>query len=64
MRGHIEYKTKMFIESILQDKLASERMMLIEQQKDKNCPIQVYQNTLDMCEKLEYSIKQMEKFHD
>ena len=57
----IEYKTKLLIENVLRNKLDSERRLLVAQQKDKGCPMQVYQNTLDMCEDLEYAIQQMEK---
>tara|TARA_R100000005_G_C4984055_1_gene192889 strand:+ start:1230 stop:1421 length:192 start_codon:yes stop_codon:yes gene_type:complete len=60
MRMFMEYKTKILIEKILREKLESERKLLIFQQSDKNCPIQVYENTLDMCGELEYAIKQME----
>ena len=57
----MEYKTKTFIENILRDKLSKEKDTLMSQQKDKDCPMHVYQNTLDNCSNLEYAIKEMEK---
>jgi len=57
----MEYKVKLFIKEILRDRLESEKRLLISQQKDKSCPMQVYQKTLDICEELEYAIQQMEK---
>ena len=57
----MEHKTKVFIENVLRDKLDSTKRLMIEQQRDKGCPMQVYQKTLDICEELEYAIQQMEK---
>ena len=60
--GHIEYKVIIFIENILKNLLNKKRENLIEQRKDKKCPAKIYENTLDFCSKLEYAIKEMEKF--
>jgi len=60
--GHMEYKTAMFVKSVLQNQLINNRKRLIECKKDKNCMNETYENILDFCEKLEYTIKEMEKF--
>tara|TARA_Y100000296_G_C5120326_1_gene230060 strand:- start:592 stop:936 length:345 start_codon:yes stop_codon:yes gene_type:complete len=57
----IEHKTALFIINMLESKLESQRRLLISQQKDSGCPMKIYQNTLDLCEELEYTIQQMEK---
>ena len=59
---HIEYKTVIFIENVLQNQLKKHRKKLVEQQKDKKCSTETYENTLDFCSKLEYAIKQIERF--
>jgi len=57
----LEYKTKLLIENVLREKLESDKRLLVAQQKDRGCPANVYQKTLDRCGDLEYAIKQMEK---
>ena len=58
----LEYKTVVFILGVLQRQLQTYRDKLSRQQKDKSCSKESYQNTLDLCSELEYTIKQMEKF--
>tara|TARA_R100001082_G_C4363226_1_gene160437 strand:+ start:975 stop:1169 length:195 start_codon:yes stop_codon:yes gene_type:complete len=60
-QGYIEYKTVLFIKEVLQKQLEKYRSILKEQQKDKDCPVETYEKTLDICDELEYSIKQMER---
>tara|TARA_R100001082_G_C4351540_1_gene154795 strand:- start:978 stop:1175 length:198 start_codon:yes stop_codon:yes gene_type:complete len=60
--GYIEYKTVIFIEDVLQTQLVKQKKRLLECQKDKNCNMEIYENQLDFCNKLEYAIKEMEKF--
>ena len=57
----MEYKVKIFIRKILREKLELDKRLLISQQKDKECPEQIYQKTLDRCTELNYALKQMEK---
>ena len=61
-KGFIEYKTAVFIQSVLERQLSTYRGKLQRQQKDKNCTSEIYEETLEYCSNLEYSIKQMEKF--
>ena len=61
MNVNVEYKTAVFIDKLLREKLDTQRRLLITQKKDSGCPMKVYQNTLDLCEELEYAIQQMEK---
>ena len=58
----MKYKTAVFIGEILQNQLSKNRKRLIECKKDKNCSSEIYENQLDICKKLEYAIKEMEKF--
>ena len=62
MNGAIEYKTALFINDVLKDSLENNRKKLTEQQKDKDCSVEIYENTLDFCTKLEYAITQIERF--
>ena len=59
---HIEYKTVIFIIDNLQQQLEKQKKRLIEFQKDKDCSKEIYENQLDFCNKLEYAIKEMERF--
>ena len=61
MNLNVEYKTAVFILNTMREKLDSQKRLLIAQQKDNGCPMKNYQNTLDLCEELEYAIQQMEK---
>tara|TARA_R100000995_G_C3430120_1_gene98129 strand:+ start:295 stop:489 length:195 start_codon:yes stop_codon:yes gene_type:complete len=60
-QGYIPYKTVLFIKEVLQKQLDKYRAILKEQKKDKDCPKETYEKTLDICNELEYSINQMEK---
>tara|TARA_R110000824_G_scaffold388717_1_gene584396 strand:+ start:75 stop:269 length:195 start_codon:yes stop_codon:yes gene_type:complete len=60
--GNIQYKTALFINSVLENQLTKCRNRLLECQKDNNCPQESYENQLDFCNKVEYAIKEMEKF--
>ena len=62
MKGELEYKTALFIENVLRERLEKNRKKLIEQRKDKDCPVENYENTLDFCTELEYAIQQIERF--
>mgnify|MGYP001172269345 CR=1 FL=1 len=62
MTGELEYKTAVFIESVLKDLLEKNRNKLVKQQKDKDCSVEIYENTLDFCTKLEYAIQKIERF--
>tara|TARA_R110000851_G_scaffold237575_1_gene390388 strand:- start:367 stop:561 length:195 start_codon:yes stop_codon:yes gene_type:complete len=62
MNGTIEYRTALFIGDVLRDLLENNRKKLTEQQKDKDCGVEIYENTLDFCTQLEYAIKQIERF--
>lgn len=57
----MEYKIRILIGRVLKEKLESDKTLLASQQKDTDCPEQIYQNTLTRCIDLEYAIKQMEK---
>ena len=61
-KGFIEYKTAVFIQSVLERQLSTYRDKLQRQKKDKNCTSEIYEETLDYCSSLENSIKEMEKF--
>ncbi len=61
-KGFLEYKTAIFIQSVLKRQLSTYRDKLQRQQIDKNCTSQIYEETLDYCSSLEESIKEMEKF--
>jgi len=58
----LEYKTAVFIQSVLERQLTTYRDKLQRQQKDKNCTSKIYEETLDYCSSLEDSIKEMERF--
>ena len=58
----MEYKTAVFISNILESQLKRKKERLLECQKDKNCNTETYEIQLDFCKKLEYAIKEMEKF--
>lgn len=58
----MQYKTAVFIESVLQKQLSKHRKRLVECKQDKNCPAETYENVLDFCGKLEYAIKEIERF--
>ena len=63
MKAHfMEYKTVVFIEDVLENQLTRQKKRLLECQKDKNCNTETYENQLEFCNKLEYAIKEMEKF--
>ena len=62
MTGELEYKTAVFIENVLKDLLEKNRNKLVKQQKDKDCSVEIYENTLDFCTKLEYAIQKIERF--
>ena len=62
MNGHMEYKTALFIQDVLERQLKTYRDKLVRQQKDKKCPVESYENTLDFCTKLEYAIQEIERF--
>ena len=62
MNGYIEYKTIVFIKDVLEKQLKTYRDKLVRQQKDKKCPVENYENTLDFCTKLEYAIQEIERF--
>jgi len=57
----LEYKVKKIIYETLQSRLKEYKKQLLDMQKDKHCPAQSYENTLDKCKDLEYAIQQMEK---
>ena len=59
---HIEYKTAVFIGDVLEKQHRKQKKRLIECKKDKHCSKETYENQLDFCNKLEYAIKEMEKF--
>ena len=58
----IEYKTAVFIGEVLEKQLIKQKKRLVDFQKDENCSQEIYENQLDFCNKLEYAIKEMEKF--
>tara|TARA_R110000824_G_scaffold398591_1_gene602794 strand:+ start:75 stop:272 length:198 start_codon:yes stop_codon:yes gene_type:complete len=58
----MEYNTAVFIGDILESQLKKQKERILECQKDKNCNTETYENQLDFCEKIEYAIKEMEKF--
>tara|TARA_R110002020_G_scaffold408851_1_gene618638 strand:+ start:123 stop:320 length:198 start_codon:yes stop_codon:yes gene_type:complete len=60
--GFMEYKTVVFIKDVLNKQLNKQKKRLVDFQKDKNCSTETYENQLDFCNKLEYAIKEMEKF--
>tara|TARA_B100001059_G_C17725929_1_gene523403 strand:+ start:662 stop:859 length:198 start_codon:yes stop_codon:yes gene_type:complete len=62
MNGTIEYKVALFVIDVLNNLLDKNRKKLVEQQKDKDCSVEIYENTLDFCNQLEYAIKQIERF--
>ena len=57
----IEYKTAKFIKTILESELDRNQTKLKKMKKDKNCSVEIYENTLDMCNKLEYAIEKVER---
>ena len=57
---YMKYEISAFIKNVLENQLLKNRKILIECKKDKNCPTETYENTLDFCSKLEYAIKEME----
>ncbi len=58
----IEYKTAVFIGNVLENQLIKQKKRLVDCQKDENCSQEIYENQLDFCNKLEYAIKEMERF--
>ena len=58
----IEYKTAVFIGNVLENELSEQKKRLIESQRDSDCSTETYENQLDFCNKLEYAIKEMERF--
>ena len=58
----IEYKTAVFIGNVLEKNLTKQKKRLMDCQKDKNCDTETYETQLDFCNKLEYAIKEMEKY--
>ena len=62
MNGTIEYKVALFISDVLNAELEKNRKKLLQQQKDKDCSVEIYENTLDFCSQLEYAIEQIERF--
>ena len=62
MNGTIEYKVALFIAGVLNNELDKNRKKLLQQQKDKDCSVEIYENTLDFCNELEYAIEQIERF--
>ena len=46
----------------LQKQLSKHRKRLVECKQDKNSPPETYENVLDFCGKLEYAIKEIERF--
>ena len=57
----MDYTTVKFIEETLKSLLKEERSKLGNMMRDKDCSMEIYENTLDNCKKLEYSIEQLEK---
>lgn len=62
MNGTLEYKTAIFVGDVLKEQLKKNRNKLVQQRKDKDCPVETYENTLDFCTELEYAIEQIERF--
>ena len=58
----IEYKTAVFIGGVLERQLIKQKKRLVDCQRDDNCSQEIYENQLDFCNKLEYAIKEMERF--
>ena len=61
LRIMLEYKVIKIISEMLNKQLIENKKKLLDMQKDKNCPVMNYEDTLDICKELEYAIKQMEK---
>ena len=58
----IEYKTAVFIGNVLEKQLIKQKKRLVDYQRDEKCSQEKYENQLDFCNKLEYAIKEIERF--
>ena len=58
----MSFKTANFIKDTLSSLLEMERESLKKMKSDKDCPIEIYEKTLDKCKEIEYAIKEMERF--
>ena len=49
-----------FVLGLAKNRLAEKRKILKKQQNDSECPIKMYNKTLESCKKIEYTIKELE----
>tara|TARA_R100000951_G_scaffold63073_1_gene52858 strand:+ start:522 stop:704 length:183 start_codon:yes stop_codon:yes gene_type:complete len=57
----MEYDAYKFIEEILESMLEDERNKLGKMMRDKKCSVEIYENALDKCKKIEYTLFELEK---
>ena len=58
---YISYDSFDLILRILENKLSKKRRTLKEQVNDKNCSVEIYNNTVDECRNIEYAITELQK---
>ncbi len=56
----ISEKSKRFLLNTLESRLLLLRGNLKECQSDKNCPLETYENIVDECQQIEYTIQELE----
>jgi hypothetical protein len=60
----IEYKSKKLIIEVLKNTLETSKKSVVSMQTDAGCSAQTYEEALDKCNELEYTIQQLEKQND
>lgn len=58
---NISYKSFDLILRILENRLSKKRQILKEMVNDKNCSVEIYNNTVDECTNIEYTITELQK---
>mgnify|MGYP003118062944 CR=1 FL=1 len=58
---HISYTSFDLILQILENRLSRKRNILREMVNDKNCSAEIYDNTVDECKDIEYTISELKK---
>jgi len=58
---YISYDSFDLILRILENKLSKKRRTLKEMVNDKNCSVEIYNNTVDECRNIEYAITELQK---
>ena len=57
----ISRKSKKLIINVFESELKKNRLLLKKCQADKNCNLETYENIVDKCNDLEYTIKEIKE---